>query len=187
MHGPHSVFDISHRTVIHCDGGGVSLVDQWKAEKNWSSCNWPITRCFLKRIKVSVIIDHWTKIDLMNQYWRTVQSLSASLPPPSSTNTYKIHWNLYSNVHLMGLRGLMIHCLMNKIADTQTFCFSQVCDHDSPPPSPLPHYTPSHGKSSSSKECYGSLRAGRSPLLNDRINTSEIICGSRKPISNINI
>ena len=28
MHGPHSVFDIGHCTVIHRDGGGVSLVDQ---------------------------------------------------------------------------------------------------------------------------------------------------------------
>ena len=27
MHGPHSVFDIGHCTVIHCDDGGVSLVD----------------------------------------------------------------------------------------------------------------------------------------------------------------
>ena len=32
MHGPHSIFKIGHYTVIHCDGGGVSLVDQWKAE-----------------------------------------------------------------------------------------------------------------------------------------------------------
>ena len=28
MHGPHSVFDTGHFTVIHCDAGGVSLVDQ---------------------------------------------------------------------------------------------------------------------------------------------------------------
>ena len=28
MHGPRSVFDIGHCTVIHCDSGGVSLVDQ---------------------------------------------------------------------------------------------------------------------------------------------------------------
>ena len=28
MHSPHSVFDIGHCTVIHCDAGGVSLVDQ---------------------------------------------------------------------------------------------------------------------------------------------------------------
>ena len=28
MHGPHSVFDIGHCTVIHCDGGDVSLVDR---------------------------------------------------------------------------------------------------------------------------------------------------------------
>ena len=28
MHGPHSVFDIGHCTVIHCDAGGVLLVDQ---------------------------------------------------------------------------------------------------------------------------------------------------------------
>ena len=34
MHGPHGVFDTGHCTVIHCDAGGVSLVDQWKAEKN---------------------------------------------------------------------------------------------------------------------------------------------------------
>ena len=34
MHGLHSVFDIGHCTVIHRDGGGVSLVNQWKAEKN---------------------------------------------------------------------------------------------------------------------------------------------------------
>ena len=35
MHGPHSALYIGHCTVIHCDAGGVSLVDQWKAEKNW--------------------------------------------------------------------------------------------------------------------------------------------------------
>ena len=28
MHGPHSVFDIDHCNVIHCDAGGVSLVNQ---------------------------------------------------------------------------------------------------------------------------------------------------------------
>ena len=28
MHSPHSVFDIGHCSVIHCDAGGVSLVDQ---------------------------------------------------------------------------------------------------------------------------------------------------------------
>ena len=28
MHGPHSVFDIGHGTEIHCDAGGMSLVDQ---------------------------------------------------------------------------------------------------------------------------------------------------------------
>ena len=28
MHGPQSVFDIGHCTVIHCDAGGVLLVDQ---------------------------------------------------------------------------------------------------------------------------------------------------------------
>ena len=28
MHGPHNVFDIGHCTVIHCDAGGVSLVDK---------------------------------------------------------------------------------------------------------------------------------------------------------------
>ena len=28
LHGPHSIFDIGHCTVIHCDAGGVSLVDQ---------------------------------------------------------------------------------------------------------------------------------------------------------------
>ena len=28
MHGPHSVVDIGHRTVMHYDAGGVSLVDQ---------------------------------------------------------------------------------------------------------------------------------------------------------------
>ena len=28
LHGPHSVFDINHCTVIHRDDGGVSLVDQ---------------------------------------------------------------------------------------------------------------------------------------------------------------
>ena len=55
MHGPHSVFDIVHCTVIHCDAGGVSLVDQWKAEKNWLSFNWPITRCYHKPIKVGLI------------------------------------------------------------------------------------------------------------------------------------
>ena len=35
MHGPHIVFDTGHCTVIHCDAEAVSLVDQWKAEKNW--------------------------------------------------------------------------------------------------------------------------------------------------------
>ena len=28
MHGPHSVFDIGHCTVIHCDAGDMLLVDQ---------------------------------------------------------------------------------------------------------------------------------------------------------------
>ena len=28
MHGPHSVLDIGHCTLIHCDAGGVLLVDQ---------------------------------------------------------------------------------------------------------------------------------------------------------------
>ena len=28
MHGPHGVFDFGHCTVIHCDAGGVSLVNQ---------------------------------------------------------------------------------------------------------------------------------------------------------------
>ena len=34
MHGPHSVFDMGHCTIIHGNAGGVSLVDQRKAEKN---------------------------------------------------------------------------------------------------------------------------------------------------------
>ena len=34
MHGPHSVFNTGHCAVIHCDTGGVSLVDQQKAEEN---------------------------------------------------------------------------------------------------------------------------------------------------------
>ena len=34
MHGPHSIFDIGHCTVIHCNAGGMSLVDQWEAAKN---------------------------------------------------------------------------------------------------------------------------------------------------------
>ena len=34
MHGPHSIFDTSHCTVIHRDGRGVSLVDPKKGEKN---------------------------------------------------------------------------------------------------------------------------------------------------------
>ena len=33
MHGPHSVFDIGHYTVIHCDAGGVSLVTNEKQRK----------------------------------------------------------------------------------------------------------------------------------------------------------
>ena len=37
MHRPQSVFDIGHCMVIYCDAGGVSLLDQWKAEKNWYS------------------------------------------------------------------------------------------------------------------------------------------------------
>ena len=28
MHGPHSVFNTGYCTIIHCDAGGVSLVDQ---------------------------------------------------------------------------------------------------------------------------------------------------------------
>ena len=28
MHGPHSVFDFGHCTVIHCDAGGMSLIEQ---------------------------------------------------------------------------------------------------------------------------------------------------------------
>ena len=28
VHGPHNVFDTGHCTVIHCDAGGASLVDQ---------------------------------------------------------------------------------------------------------------------------------------------------------------
>ena len=33
MHGPHSVFDIGHCTVIHRDAGSVSLVAQSKEDK----------------------------------------------------------------------------------------------------------------------------------------------------------
>ena len=58
MHGPHSVFDIGNCTVKHSDAAGVSLADQWKAEKNWYSFNWPITRCFLKPRKNGVVIEH---------------------------------------------------------------------------------------------------------------------------------
>ena len=58
VHRPHSVFDIGHGTVIHCNARGVSLVDQWQADKNSYSFNWPITRWFLKLIKVGVIIEH---------------------------------------------------------------------------------------------------------------------------------
>ena len=32
-----------------------------------------ITRCFLKSIKVGVIIEHYTKIGLIKQHWRAVQ------------------------------------------------------------------------------------------------------------------
>ena len=60
-------FDIGHCTVIHCDARGVSLVDQWKAEKNRYSFNWPITTWFLKLIKVGLITEHLTKIGLINQ------------------------------------------------------------------------------------------------------------------------
>ena len=28
MHGPQSGFDIGYYTIIHCDTGGVSLIDQ---------------------------------------------------------------------------------------------------------------------------------------------------------------
>ena len=34
MHGSHSVFDIGHCTVIHCDAGGLSLIDQRGAGKS---------------------------------------------------------------------------------------------------------------------------------------------------------
>ena len=33
MHGPQSVFDIGHCTVIHCDVGGVSLLTNEKQRK----------------------------------------------------------------------------------------------------------------------------------------------------------
>ena len=73
MHGSQSVFDIGHCTVINRDAESVSLVDQWKAEKNWFSFNWPINRCFFKPIKVGVIIGHYTKIGRINQHWWAVQ------------------------------------------------------------------------------------------------------------------
>ena len=60
MHGPHSVFDIGHSTVIHCDAVGCRCLtnEKRKAEKNWYSFNWPITRRFPKPIKVGEIIEH---------------------------------------------------------------------------------------------------------------------------------
>ena len=75
MHGPHSVSDIGDCPVIHCDAEGVSLVDQWKEEKNWYSLNWSITRWFLKPIKVGLITEHYTKFGLIDQHWLTVQSI----------------------------------------------------------------------------------------------------------------
>ena len=53
MHGPHSVSDIGLCMVIHCDAGGVSLVDNEKQRKTDSRL-----RCFLKPIKVRGIIEH---------------------------------------------------------------------------------------------------------------------------------
>ena len=58
MHSPRSVFDIGHCTVIHCDAGGVSLVYNEKQRKTDISLTGQIIRCFLKLIKVSVIIEH---------------------------------------------------------------------------------------------------------------------------------
>ena len=62
-----TVFPILVTVQLYTVMAELSLVDQWKAEKNWSSRNWPITRCFLKPVKA------WTKIGLINQHWRAVQ------------------------------------------------------------------------------------------------------------------
>ena len=75
----HSVFDIGHCTVIHCDARGVSLVDQWKAEKKWYSFNWPIARCFLKPINVSMIIDTKPKLVLSTNIGGPCNFLNTSI------------------------------------------------------------------------------------------------------------
>lgn len=36
---------------------------QWKTEKTRDSGNWPITRCFLKTIKIGLILEHQLKLD----------------------------------------------------------------------------------------------------------------------------
>ena len=73
MHGPQSVFDIGHCTVIHCDSGGVSLVDKSKAEILWYSFNWPITRCFLKPLKGWCDYRALNQNCIMNQHWQAMQ------------------------------------------------------------------------------------------------------------------
>ena len=40
MHGPHSVFDIGNRTVIHCDAAGVCRWVTNEKQRNWYSLNW---------------------------------------------------------------------------------------------------------------------------------------------------
>ena len=63
---------------------------------------------------------------------------------------------------------------MNKVADTQTFYHSLLCDHAATlPPLPTPSPPPSNKKPCSTKERYGG--SGSSPLLNDQLDTSEII------------
>ena len=66
--------------------------------------------------------------------------ISFSASPPS--NTYKIHLNLYSNIHLMDLRGLMIHSLMNKIHKRFISHRCGIMTRPSPSPPPPTHTPP---------------------------------------------
>ena len=85
-----TVFSIGYCTVIHCDAGGVSLVDHWKAEKNWYLFNEPIIRCFLKINKT------WRDYRTLNPNWSYQLTLAGRAINGTSQ---QVHWYIFGGSH----------------------------------------------------------------------------------------